>query len=83
MNWLFHRYFCPGTAFALSQYQQPLDRTQKGNEVMNAVHTETRLNQFVARLLQSAASEVKVPSKPDAHTLALAFRAAFSATRTS
>jgi hypothetical protein len=50
---------------------------------MNAVHTETRLNQFVARLLQSAASDVKVPSKPDAHALALAFRAAFSATRTS
>jgi hypothetical protein len=50
-----------------------------GQNTMNAIHTDSRLATFVARLLQSAASEAKKAVKPSAHDLAMAYGAAFAA----
>jgi hypothetical protein len=59
----------------------PNHATSQRTKTMNAATTETRLNQFVARLLQSATSDVHTVRQPDAHTLALAFQAAFQSSK--
>ncbi len=49
---------------------------------MNALHHETELNafvnKFVARLLQSAASDLASTRAPNAHEVAMAYQAAFN-----